>query len=598
MSIPRTSRFTAIASIIVTSSLGLGSTMCSSDDDSSEQNTATEQATGHFRGVLSGPGDVSGVLDLNLAPSGSTRTSSLRPLASGGSTFAITGTITLNLPPFGPTNVTGTLDLATNTATFSGTILGGTVPFTGTYANGVIRGEATLPTGRAQFVASNERLGIKLFCGSFDGSLEGRWNLVTMGAQAAAVYAARSGESGAGLGTIANNLVTVPLTSSTGATGSATGNITAAGIDGRWEYGDAINGSWAVSEGACSALTPAGGADGGVTDGGNNPDDGGTEPGNVETAYTDPGTVPLSHLALSGSKIFYALDHTYFSGLVTIKSVNTDGTSPSDVIPTNASASPKKVIGGLTATSTKVFYVGGTDSPDNDANLLSVATTGGTVTDHGSFGAASNRDFVNGVARLVNDGTNVFISFDGSGTDGIRSFDLAGASVADMGAGLVGPTTLAIDGNDLYFGDFSGVEKVTKALGTTASVFASKEEIGSLSIVVDIAFDASNVYVITNTTSGSAVWRKPKAGGSIAAVVSDSPGRFRGLAVLDGNLYFTKTATGSGQNGGGASKLLRVSAAATSGTPAEVGAANPYDVLTDGTYVYWGNGQKLDRLHK
>lgn len=572
--------------------------MCSSADDNAKQGTATEQVTGHFRGVLSGPGDVSGVLDLNLASTGDTSTASLRPLAAGGSTFAITGTITLNLPPFGPTSVTGTLDLATNTATFSGTILGGTVPFTGTYADGVIRGEATFPKGKAPFVASNERLGIKLYCGAFDGALEGRWNLVTIGSQAAAVYAARSGESGAGLGTVANALVTVPLTSSAGAKGSATGNVTAAGIDGRWEYGDAINGSWAVSEGACSALTPAGEDAGVITDGGSTPDDGGTEPAMVETAYTDPGSVPLSHLALSGSKIFYALDHTYFSGLVTIKAVNTDGTSPTEVIPTNSSGPSKKVIGGLTATSTKVFYVGGTDSPDNDANLLSVATTGGSVTDHGSFGAASNRDFVNGVARLVNDGTNVFVSFDGTGTDGIRSFDSNGASVANMGSDLVGPSTLAIDGNDLYFGDFSGVEKVTKTLGTTASVFASKEEIGNFSIVVDIAFDASNVYVITNTTSASAVWRKPKAGGSIAAVVSDSPGRFRGLAVLDGNLYFTKTATSGGQNGGGSTKLLRVSAAATSGTPTEIGAANPYDVLSDGTYVYWGNGQKVDRLHK
>lgn len=596
---------------LLVSGLGLGAIMCSSSDPEGDpSHVQGDLASGRFRGVLSGSGDVSGVLEIT-ATAADGAAQSLRPRAVGASSQALSGTLTLNLPGFGAVTVTGSLDLASNTATFQGTAAGGAVSFTGTYVAGVIRGTATLPTGPAVFEISNEALGVATYCGSFSGGSSGRWSMIAAGNQIGAVFVGSDGRSGRGSGTIDGSLVTITLDPA----GSATGNLSAGRIDGSWSHAGS-SGSFATSESTCRALTPAGtgpdggdgdgGTDGGFVDGGSDGGDvdgGGEEDGGAlgapETIYTVAGDTNVSHLAIASQKIFYALDHAYFSQRATIGSVGTDGSSPTTILPTNVPPDETRaIVGGLTATGSRVFYVAGTDPPGgSDAKLLSLPIAGGTVTDHGAIGGPSNRDYVNGVSRIVNDGMTIFVSYDSSSNDGLRTYDANGTSGAQL-MDLVGPTGLGVDGNDLYFGDFGGLERVTKTLGASPALFSDKSEFGQFDIVVNVAFDADNVYFVSNTTNASGVWRKPKSGGAIAPVIASTPARIRGLAVMGGHLYFASIVSGGGQQGAPTATLQRVPSSATNATATAIGPANPYDVVTDGTYVYWGNARAIQRLHK
>lgn len=579
--------------LVVTSLLGLGATRCSSSSSSSNpagDGGAGASAAGTFRGVVVGPDDLSGVLELTSTAPGSAATQTLRPLDVTASTYALAGTLQLNVPGLGPVAITGTLDLASNTATFSGAALGGTVTFRGTYAAGTLRGTATLPNGaEAPFTLSNASLGVKTYCGSFTGGRSGRWSMLAAGSQIGAVFVAGDRTVGRGLGTIdASNLVNVTLEPS----GSAVGNLSAGSIDGTWDHAGA-RGAFAASESACNALTPQGTLpDGGVLDGGATSDGGSSTPGAPEDLHTTAGAVAIQYLAIDGAKLFFSLDHTYFSQTVTLRSVGTDGTGAADVVPTTTAA----VVGGLTAAGGRVYWIAGTDPPSNDANLFSVAATGGATTDHGVIGRASSRDDM-AVPHLVSDGANVFATWDGSSTDGIRSYSLAGAAGTAV-TDLVGPKAIGLDGTDLWLGDFEGLRKGSKSLSPAPAVVVPRADYGNFAYVVDIAFDAANVYFATNTSSASALWRRPKAGGAIEPVIASTPGRFRGLAVLGDQIYFVNGSSSGGQQGGASASLVRVPKAATNAQPITVGPANLAPVVTDGTWVYWGNGTKIQRLHK
>jgi hypothetical protein len=253
------------------------------------------------------------------------------------------------------------------------------------------------------------------------------------------------------------------------------------------------------------------------------------------------------------------------------------------------------VLGGLTATGGRVYWISGAN--DNDTNLFSVASSGGAKTDHGVIGNASNSDYVAGVPRIVSDGTSIFVTWDGPSNRGIRSYSLAGVAGPSVTA-LVGPKAVAVDGPDLWMGDYDGLKSGNKALSPAPAIVSPRADYGDFAFVVGIAFDAANVYFATNTSSASAIWRRAKAGGALEPVVASTPGRFRGLALLDQNLYVVQFTSQGGQQGGGAASLVRVAKSATNAQPVTVSAANLGPVVTDGTWLYWANGTKIQRLHK
>lgn len=582
-----------LALATVVSALGLCTTMCSSEDPSNNPPATTgDVAGGRFRGVLSTPGDVSGVLEITSTASGAAP-SSLRPRSVGSTNYSLAGTLTLNVPGLGPVALTGTLDLNSNTAKLTGTANGGAITFEGTYAAGVVKGKVTSPYGTGTFSFSNEQLGIKTYCGSFAGALSGRWSMIATGNQIGAVFATAT-EAGLGQGTVSAGLVNLSLTNlELAPSGNATGTESAGRIEGTYEY-KGQRGSFATSESQCAALTPAGT----LPDGGVLPDGGGTDAGPVgtpETVYDAKTTEPIGAIALGGTRLFYSIDFLYFTGKLRIGSVGVDGSTPLDVVPLNDPlAESKAPVGGLTATASTVFYLGGTNPPSNDTNLYSVASDGGAVTDHGVIGGATGRDYVNGVSRLLNDGTNVFLSFYGTSTSQLRSFTLAGAPVGAL-PNLVGATGIALDGPDVVFGEFAGVQRIAKSLSGSPTVVSASSEYGSDMSVVNLVADATHLYFIGNSTTASGIWRKPKAGGALEPVAASGPGRWRSLVLVGPSLYFLHGVPGA-QAGRYDTKLARLPKTATNATPIDIGPANLQDVVTDGTYVYYGDGAKLTKL--
>jgi len=584
--------FHVFALATVVSALGLCTTMCSSDDPSNPPTTTGDVAGGRFRGVLSTPGDVSGVLDITSTASAAAP-SSLSPKAVGSTNYSLSGTLTLNIPGLGPVALTGTLDLNSNTAKLTGTAAGGAITFDGTYAAGVVKGKVTSPYGSGPFSFSNEQLGIKTYCGSFAGALSGRWSMIATGNQIGAVFATAT-EAGVGQGTVSAGLVTLSVSNlELAPSGSATGTESAGRIEGTYEY-KGQRGSFATSESQCAALTPAGT----LPDGGVLPDGGGTDAGPIgtpEVVYDAATTEPLGAIALGGTRLFYSIDFPYFSGKLRIGGVGTNGATPLDVVPINDPlVTSKAPVGGLTATASTVFYLGGTDPPSNDTNLYSVASDGGAVTDHGVIGGATTRDYVSGVSRLVNDGANVFLTFRSSSTSEVRSFTLAGAPVANIPS-LASATGVAIDGTDVLFGEFTGVQRIAKSLSGSPTVVSASSEYGNNMFIVNLVADATHVYFMGNSSTASAIWRKPKAGGALEPVAASGPGRWRGLVMVGPSLYFLHGVPGS-QAGTYDTKLARIAKTATNATPTDIGPANLQDVVTDGTFVYYGNGAKLTKL--
>ena len=93
------------------------------------------------------------------------------------------------------------------------------------------------------------------------------------------------------------------------------------------------------------------------------------------------------------------------------------------------------------------------------------------------------------------------------------------------------------------------------------------------------------------------VWRRPKDGSGATEKLIQTAALVRGgIAVDDTHVYFfTVTSAGQGASSG---TLQRVAKSAQNGTSQTIGAANPYAVVSDGTYVYWGDGTNLRRSHK
>jgi hypothetical protein len=96
------------------------------------------------------------------------------------------------------------------------------------------------------------------------------------------------------------------------------------------------------------------------------------------------------------------------------------------------------------------------------------------------------------------------------------------------------------------------------------------------------------------------VWRKPKGSGALEPVtvpLDVKSGGARGLLLVDSDLYFVREPPVVNQ-ALDRSALQRISKTANAGTPLEMGGANQSNLVTDGTYVYYANGNDLLRLPK
>lgn len=575
------------------SSLSLGTAMCSSSSPSTGAAEQTDLADGTFRGVFTGTNDLAGVAELAVtAADRAGATASLRPRAGGTSPYTVSGRVTLNVAGIGPIDVTGTLDLATGAVALSGTAAGAPVSFEGRYEGGVVRGELVTPFGRGPLALTNEELGgVRVHCGTFEGSARGRVGAIVTNTRAAAVFAAADGRAAGGEGTIDGPLVTFTLEPE----GSATGTVGAGQLTGSWSFGGG-SGAFAATESACSALTPPDAAADAGSDAGPPLVDAGP-PGEPETVYTLPSGVDVGHLTVAGGRVVYSVGHVYFTQKRELATVGVDGSTPTTIVPVNdPQASPQHGVAGITVLGARVYWLAG--RAGSDVSLWSVASAGGAPTDHGTVHGALNEDYVDGVPLLVNDGASVFMSAYGPSGSAIRSFDGSGSPVATFGGGdeLIGQHGIVLDGANLLFGDFTGLRQIAKTLTGATTTLVAKESYGQFDTVTNVVVDADAIYFASRETSAAKLWRRPRSGGPIEPVITAYPGLLRGLTLVGQHLYFVLRPLGGGQQGPAASNLVRVAKTATNGTPTTIGPANLHDVATDGTWVYYGAGAQIRRV--
>jgi hypothetical protein len=300
--------------------------------------------------------------------------------------------------------------------------------------------------------------------------------------------------------------------------------------------------------------------------------------------------VPVGHLAIQGTKLFYSREYQTFQGTIDIRSLNTDGTEPAPLAGFSLMASKTDAIA---TSATTVYLVAG-------ANLYSVPATGGTVTDHDVPCGHHSVDYNNGVPNLVADDANLFCAhIDTDGSDDLKAIEFDGTPI-NMYSGLNGLKSIAIDGDDILYNDFDGVHRAPKSLPPAGStpVIAS-EELENNALVVGIVHDATSIYVLTNTSTKSELWRKPRDGGEIESVVAPGTmdGRARTLLLIESDLYFVLSPP-VGQGPPPKSRLKRIDKTATNSAPTDLGEASAIDLVTDGTYIYYGNGNDILRMAK
>jgi hypothetical protein len=224
-----------------------------------------------------------------------------------------------------------------------------------------------------------------------------------------------------------------------------------------------------------------------------------------------------------------------------------------------------------------------------------VPLSGGTATNHAV--TCSNSRGSTGFRKLISDGTNLFCT----SPNGIRSISFAGTVIGTL-SDVASPFTLLDDGTHVFYVDSRGVSRVAKSLDVaTRTVVVADADVGDPTVFAALAQDATHLYLSTTKTFVSSVWRKPKAGGAAEPIVAGGPwpnpeGTVRSLVVVDSMLYFTFAPTGTQVVGG--SRLLRVDKTATNATPEDLGGANQFDVLTDATYLYYGNGSDIVRRRR
>jgi hypothetical protein len=188
--------------------------------------------TGPFKGVLTGATET-GIIDVTISDTASGVAQDVQ-LA----TYPVTGTVDIDGMEI---TVTGTFD--DSSGAFS--VSGGGYSFTGEFGVAGIGGSYTGPNGDGQFSMMSNASGTALhvYCGTYDGSDTGLWNLVDGGDGKVSGNAS----SGAALnGTRDGDTITLTYTG-----GSATGTVSGTMVTGTWTAPNDASGTWSGSEAAC-----------------------------------------------------------------------------------------------------------------------------------------------------------------------------------------------------------------------------------------------------------------------------------------------------------------------------------------------------------
>lgn len=586
-----------VVAVAVASTLGV---VHCGDDDAAKSSTTSTGPEGSYAGVMVGDGFTAEV-KISVASAASTRVSTLHPLANG--TVTVSGTIVSGVLGV-PVSVTGTFDATTLALTFSGSSAKGEITFRGKLENGVISGPpAQTPFGEVPLTLVKDLLGVKVYCGRITGGTTGLVGVFTAGDRAGAAYAI-PGKRDAIAGTFARDQVDIQ-----GGGAKVLGTVSGAVLAGTFTSPGGIGATYSANEGSCATLVTealdGGGGDSGVDGGGDGGDGGGGDggaPGAPELVA--PVSAPgVGHIALSNGVLYYTIAHTYFSQKLEIGSVRTDGTAGATVLAVNTPpGETRNPAGGIAVAGGKVYIAGGTNPPGGDTILYSVPIGGGSLTAYGSAGPAG---LMESYQLLAADAAGVYRA-DGAVSGAVRGFSLAGVAGGTISS-LVAPAAIATDGTNVFFGggDLTGIKRVPNTLATgaaTATEVAAPADYKIGAVVPSMTgmiTDATHVYWAgaDNANKLGGVWRRPKDGSGTTEKLIQTAALVRGgIAVDDSFVYFFTVAT-AGQ-GASSGTLQRVPKGTPNGNAQTIGTANPYSVVSDGTYVYYGDGANLRKSHK
>lgn len=595
-------RYFARSAVALSLFIGVLAIVDCGDDESPPGANSSDTATadGTYSGAMIGEAFVA-TIKLTV-PSSGTGTAALRPLALGPVT--VSGTI--ESTTFGGTvTVTGTYDPATQTLTFRAISPKGEISFRGTYAHGTFSGPpAQTPFGPVPVLLLKDILGIKVYCGQVAAPTPGLIGVYTAREQAGAAYSLASGAKDAIRGTFAGTAINVE-----GNGAKVTGTLSGATLTGSLNTTGGV-GSFTATEGQCSALAAAivdGGSNddsGSDNDAGNMPDSGPPKtPELVKTTNADAG---IGHITLANGTLYYTIAHPYFSQKLEVHKVGTNGQDAAALVPVNTPTGDagvsRTVAAGLAVVGSTLYVSAGTDSPGGPAVLYSVPTGGGTLTSYGEIGAAS---FMENYNTFVADSNGLYRA-QCLVSANVKGFSLAGGTGGTVD-NLILPCGIATDGTNVFFGggETTGIQRVSHAIATsqqTPTQVAAADDYklnGFFSSMQAMTLDATHVYWAAADNAGKkgGLWRRAKDGSGTTQTIAALPKLHRGqIAVDDTYLYFFMTES-SGQ-GPGSSNIYRIAKTATNGAPELIGSANPFSVVSDGAYVYYGEGKNLRRVAK
>lgn len=586
----RIHRGALVVAVVMASALGV--VHCGEDDSGGGAATGTGPE-GNYAGVMVGDGFIAEV-KISVASAASARPSTLHPLANG--TVTVSGTIVSGVLGV-PVSITGTFDPATLSLTFSGSSPKGEISFRGKLENGVVSGPpAQTPFGEVPLTLVKDLLGVKVYCGRITGGTTGLLGVFTAGDRAGAAYAVPNGRDAIS-GTFTREQVDIR-----GGGAKVLGTVSGAVLAGTFTSPGGIGATYSANEGSCATLAAEALDGGGGTYGGGGSDGGGGPPGMPEFVAT-VATPGVGHIALSNGVLYYTIAHTYFSQKLEIGSVKTDGTAGATVLAVNTPpGETRDVAGGIAVAGGNVFVAGGTNPPGGNTTLYSVPIGGGSLTTYGSAGPAG---LMESYQLLAADAAGVYRA-DGAVSGAVRGFSLAGVAGGTISS-LIAPAAIATDGTNVFFGggDLTGIKRVPNTLSTAAATATevappSDYKIGSfVPSMTGMITDATHVYWAgaDNANKLGGVWRRPKDGsGATEKLIQTTTLMRGGIAVDDSYVYFfTVTTAGQGASSG---TLQRIAKTAQNGTSQTIGAANPYSVVSDGTYVYYGDGANIRKSRK
>jgi hypothetical protein len=191
-----------------------------------------------------------------------------------------------------------------------------------------------------------------------------------------------------------------------------------------------------------------------------------------------------------------------------------------------------------------------------------------------------------GLACIAIDGQNMYW-VQGSG---VMKAAKSGGPATAVASGQVGVDCVALDDKNVYW-SLGGTEKAQ--FGDGAIAFAPKTG-GASKVIVKGAEHAANLVVDDKNIywqNSDKIMKAPKAGGAPSPLVT-AGGPVSDIALDDAYVYFT--VAGSGTDG----TVARVSKDGGTATPLATGQATPVGIAVDATSVYWAcRGTEANSFH-